>query len=249
LEYETVLVSTEAEMILDSTEINRTRTGWAYQAIKQAILSLKLEPGSLLLEDKLAEQLNISKTPVRQALQQLEGDGLVTRIPYKGTYVTQVTEQDIREIVELKAELEAMAGRLALPSLTPSDLTKAECFLRASDVALMEGDLAQASEQGKLFHRFIFEHGSNQRLLEMLNMLDDHMQRLRLMAARTNERMKKSNHEHHLILDAIRRGKIQDVEDAFHVHLFSFRDDLLDQVSHAHEHSAAHQFEAVGLAR
>ncbi|HZQ06753.1 MAG TPA: GntR family transcriptional regulator [Anaerolineae bacterium] len=236
-------------MILDSTDINRTRTGWAYQAIRQAILSLKLEPGSLLLEDKLAEQLNISKTPVRQALQQLEGEGLVTRIPYKGTYVTQVTEQDIREIVELKAELEAMAGRLALPALTASDLIKAASFLAASDAALLAGDLTQASEQGKLFHRFIFEHASNQRLLDMLNLLDGHMQRLRLMAARTNERMEKSNHEHHLILDAIRRGEIDGVEAAFHQHLFSFRDDLLEQVSHAHEHSAAHPFEVVELAR
>ena len=101
----------------------------AYAAIKEAILSLKLQPGTLLVETELARQLGISKTPVRDALQELEREGLVTRILFKGTYVTEVSARDAEEIFQLRAVLEGLAARLATPRLTPEDLARARQLL------------------------------------------------------------------------------------------------------------------------
>ncbi|MBI4757519.1 MAG: GntR family transcriptional regulator, partial [Chloroflexi bacterium] len=87
----------------------------AYAAIKDAILSLQLKPGEPLVETELAEQLGISKTPVRDALQHLERGGFVTRVLFKGTYVTEVTLKDLKEVFQLRAVLEGLAARLAAP--------------------------------------------------------------------------------------------------------------------------------------
>lgn len=208
-----------------------TRTEWeAYAAIKEAILSLKLEPGTPLLEDELVEQLNISKTPVRSALMHLERDGLVVRAPYKGTYVSEITAKDIREIVQLKAVLEGFAGRLATGTLTPDDLDQAERILDAADKALLAGNLTESSDLGTHFHEFIFERVSNQRLKSMLEMFQDQTRRLRLMATRTTGRTEKSAAEHRRILAALRQGDPDKVEAAFREHLHSFLDDVVSDL-------------------
>ena len=102
----------------DAFKFSRMRTGSTltervYSSVKEAILSLNLKPGSPLVEDELAGQLGTSKTPVRDALLALERDGLVTKIPYKGTYVSELTEDDAVEIFQLRSALEGLASRLA----------------------------------------------------------------------------------------------------------------------------------------
>ena len=90
----------------------------AYHRIKAAILNLELKPGDPLVEGELAERLGISKTPVRDALTELRREGLVTKIPYSGTCVSEITQQDIRDIIQIRGVLEALAARLATPLLT-----------------------------------------------------------------------------------------------------------------------------------
>ncbi|RIK34323.1 MAG: hypothetical protein DCC52_00995 [Chloroflexi bacterium] len=94
----------------------------AYQRIKDAILNLQLKPGAPLVEADLAEQLGVSKTPVRDALLELRREGLVTKIPYSGTFVSEITGKDIREIIQIRAVLEGLAARLATPHLSDAAL-------------------------------------------------------------------------------------------------------------------------------
>ncbi len=195
---------------------NQTRTERAYSAIKEAILSLKLKPGTLLLEDEVAEQLRISKTPVRDAIQELEHDGLVARIPYKGTYVTDISEHDAQESNEIKATLEGPAGRLVVDMFTSEELDQAELFLDAADAALTAGDLSEAAEQGFKFHEFILDRAPNKRLLTIMGVLDTQMHRALLsFAIRTSERLTKSSAEHRHILAALRQGDPDQVDWPF----------------------------------
>lgn len=212
---------------LKPVDASYTLTGRAYAAIKQAILSLSLEPGTPLVEDELAVQLRISKTPVRDALLALERDGLVVRIPYKGTYVTEVTDQDAREIFELRAVLEGLAGRLATPSFTSDELDQAEAFLNAYDEALATGSLAEAITQGERFHSFVLDRASNQRLVGFLRTLDDQLHLLRILSSRSVERLNKSASEHRKILSALRQGAPELVEAALRDHHHSVLNDLL----------------------
>ena len=213
--------------ILQPLKHTTSRTRQAYDAIKAAILSAELEPGTLLLEDDLAKQLKISKTPVRDALQELERDGLVKRIPYRGTYVTEIDEADLREILEIKAVLEGLGGRLATELMTPEELDKAAEILDAAEAAIEAGDLSRADDYGQEFHDLILNFSPNPRLLRFLARLDDQMHRLRLQSTRTAGRTQLSLHEHREILEFIRQGEPAKVESSLRDHLRSVLNSLV----------------------
>src|SRR5574342_40362 len=160
--------------MLPNISIGLTLTERVYTTIKAAILELKLMPESPLVEDDLARQLGTSKTPVRDALLALERDGLVTKIPYKGTYVSEVSVRDATEIFELRAVLEGLATRLAALSFSAADAAQAEQLLDAADEARARGDRDMASRYGAQFHKVILHRADNQRLPLIRENLEKH---------------------------------------------------------------------------
>jgi DNA-binding GntR family transcriptional regulator len=201
----------------------------AYNVIKSAILSLKLKPGDPLVESDLAQQLGISKTPVRDALLELEREGFVTKILFKGTYVSEVTLKDVREVFQVRAVLEGLAARLAVPFLSANELEAAEKIIAAAEAALAEGDIVLCSEHGKRFHRLIINKADNQRLQTIILNLDDHLQRFRLLSDQINGRLNKSLKEHRKILQALRGREPIAAEEAVRGHLFSVLQDLSEE--------------------
>lgn len=193
----------------------------AYEVIKDAILTLRLEPGAPLVESDLATTLGISKTPVRDALQALEREGFVARVPFKGTYVTEVTVKDIAEVFQLRAVLEGLAARLAAQALTSEELDQLAQDLDAAEVALEQGDLILCSEKGRNLHRAIIDRASNQRLGVIIHNLDDHVQRFRVMSDQIGGRLDISCQEHRRILHALHERDSDAAEEAIRDHLFS----------------------------
>jgi DNA-binding GntR family transcriptional regulator len=193
----------------------------AYLAIKRAILTLRLKPGEALVENDLANQLGISKTPVRTALHELEREGLVTKVLYKGTYVTEVTLRDVREIFQLRAVLEGLAARLATPLLEESDLARAKELLIYMERALEKGDRPLASQYGAQFHYLILQSADNERLQLIWHNLDDHTQRFRLMSDQISGRLEKSVGEHKWILEALEQRDPDLAEERIKAHLHS----------------------------
>jgi DNA-binding GntR family transcriptional regulator len=198
----------------------------AYAAIKEAILSLKLEPGMPVVEHDLAQQLGISKTPVRDALLELEHEGFVARIQFKGTYVTDVTMSDMAEIFQLRAVLEGLAARLAAPLLSAEELERIEAGLTAAEAALVEGDLALCSEMGQCIHNTIIDKAGNQRLTSITHNLDDHVRRFRVLSDRISGRLSKSVKEHRRVQAALCQRDPVAAEQAMRDHLFSVLQDL-----------------------
>ncbi|MFN2226931.1 MAG: GntR family transcriptional regulator [Anaerolineae bacterium] len=198
----------------------------AYRAIKQAILTLSLEPGTALVESDLAAQLGISKTPVRDALQELEREGFVTRVAFKGTYVTDLTARDVSEIFQLRAVLEGLAARLATPAFTGEELAQLTRNLDDAEAALAAGDLALCSEKSRLLHQAIIDRADNERLRQIIGNLDDHVQRLRIMSDRITGRLGISLQEHRRILEALRGRNPAAAEGAIRDHLLSVLQDL-----------------------
>ena len=210
----------------DQFQLNPVRTGMTltervYTTIKEAILDLKLQPGSPLVEDELARQLGTSKTPVRDALFTLERDGLVTKIPYKGTYVSEVSLRDATEIFELRAVLEGLAGRLAADAFGPAELAEAERLLQAADAARVQGNREAASQFGAQFHWLILEQAENRRLKPILAKLEEQLRRLRRLSDLRQGRLEKSAREHRAILTALSAGDPPAVEAAMRHHLQS----------------------------
>jgi DNA-binding GntR family transcriptional regulator len=211
---------------LERVDILPSLKDQAYEAIKDAILSLKLEPGMPLVEKDLARHLGISRTPVRDALQELEREGFVARLSFKGTYVTEVTMQDTTEIFQLRAVLEGLAARVAAPHFSPSELDTIDGYLAAAEAALVQGDLALCSERGQKLHEAIISKAENQRLTAILHNLDDHLRRLRILSDRISGRLNTSVVEHRAVLDALRQRDPVAAEQAMRTHLFSVLQDL-----------------------
>jgi DNA-binding GntR family transcriptional regulator len=215
----------------DHFQLNPVRTGMTltervYTTIKEAILDLQLQPGSPLVEDELARQLGTSKTPVRDALFTLERDGLVTKIPYKGTYVSEISLKDATEIFELRAVLEGLAARLATGGFEPDDFAEAERLLDASDEARDRGDREAASQFGAQFHGLILQQAENLRLKPILAKLEEQLRRLRRLSDLRRGRLEKSSREHRNILEALRAGDPAAAEQAMRSHLQSVVSDF-----------------------
>jgi DNA-binding GntR family transcriptional regulator len=211
---------------LNPVGTGQTLTDRVYLGIKYAILELKFRPGSALVEDDLASQLGTSKTPVRDALLALERDGLVTKIPYKGTYVSEVSMKDAIEIFELRAVLEGLAARLAASVITPAQLAQAVKLLDAADEALGHGDTEAASECGARFHKLLYNLADNGRLKPILEKLEEQLMRLRRMSDQVQGRLEKSSREHRQILAALHSGNPLQAETAMRFHLESVKSDF-----------------------
>jgi DNA-binding GntR family transcriptional regulator len=203
----------------------------AYEAIREAIVSLELAPGDALVEDELAARLGISKTPVRQALAQLEHEGLVVRIPYKATYVAEIDPDGARDLIELRSVLEAVVTRSAIAHLDAEHLAGAEELLDAYDEATAAGRLAEAHELGERFHDLILGRGSNRYARVLLDSLTAQVRRLRAVGGVHPERAMQTGAEHRAILEAIRAGDPEAVERAVRRH----HDTFVSHVEHSRQ--------------
>lgn len=192
---------------------------FAYDSIKKAILEFHFKPGDALVEADLSKQLNISKTPVRDALTRLEREGLVTKVAYTGTYVGEITAQGVMEVFEIRAVLEGLAARQAAVNFTSADLTQAEELLSRQAGLLARGELTGASEVNRQFHALILQRSNNQHLRSMLANLDDHIQRYRVLSKAQRGTQSASVQEHQSVLDAIRAGDAAGAETAMKTHL------------------------------
>ena len=198
----------------------------AYDIIKDAILTLKFQPNQSLSHRDLAAQLQISETPIRDALQDLEREGFVTRIPHKGTFVTSIDPQDIAETFQIRASLEELAVRLATPHLDQAALLEGEKLLQAAQIALEAGDRERCSQLGAQFHQTFIQRANNRRLIRILRNLDDHLTRFRRISDSIAGRLEKSQLEHRQILDAACRGDAVAAGKAMSAHLQSVLADI-----------------------
>ena len=206
----------------------------AYTMIKDAILSLRLEPGVQIVETELAEHLGISKTPVRAALKQLEGEGFVTRIPYKGTFVADAGAGYAEEVLQIRAALEGLAAKLAPSRLSQEQLAEVDKWLARSEAAFDRGHLSESSMMGRRVHDAVIENCGNSRLILMIRNLDDHMQRIRSMSDCLLRRLDKSAREHRAILAAIEERDASQAEQALRSHIFRVLRDLGEDLSQKH---------------
>ncbi|MCP4361127.1 MAG: GntR family transcriptional regulator [Chloroflexi bacterium] len=212
----------------DLLPINKPKSlkGIAYSIIKDAILTLKFRPGQALSHRQLAAQLEISETPIRDALQDLEREGFVVRIPHKGTFVTEIDRVDIEETFQIRAELEALAVRLATPHLTEDDFDEMNSLLAQANDVLAQGNHEQCSLLGAQFHQCFIQKADNQRLAAILNNFDDHLRRFRHISDLISGRLEKSQGEHQKVFEAATRGDAEQAGKAMRDHQLSVLQDI-----------------------
>src|SRR5262244_3771229 len=141
----------------------RKVTDWVYEELKLAIVDLRLAPGEPLREATLAEQLGVSKTPIRQALTMLEQEGLVETMSFKGAVVAGYSKQDLLEIYELRELLENAAARAAAASMSDEDRSRLDRITQESRKLRSSGDAAGLAALVSEFDDVLFEQVHNTR--------------------------------------------------------------------------------------
>jgi DNA-binding GntR family transcriptional regulator len=179
---------------------------WAYDTIKEEILDLRLKPGEQLHIDELAERMEISRTPIREALLRLQGDGLVTAVSRVGFFVTEITRRDLEELFEVRALLEGYAVRQAAKLLTEAELRDLDQLIEASREAVEAGDLARFLEKEISLHSLLTERSENRHLVSMMESVQDLTTRERMLSLQSIENVQESLEEHTRIVAALHEG-------------------------------------------
>lgn len=186
---------------------DRSLRGRVFRKLREDILSGKYKEHEELREISIGEELGVSRTPVREALRQLELEGLVTIIPNKGAYVTGITPKDVHDIYTIRSMLEGLCARWATRHITDKQIEELEEIILLSEFHLKkEGNekAKQVSDLDGKFHKVLYE-ASNSRILEhVLSDFHKYVQIARTMSVGAKDRAEKSIAEHRGILDAIK---------------------------------------------
>jgi len=192
-------------------------------AIRNQILSGELRPGQRLREEELAALLGISRPPLREALRLLQREGLVTATARKGASVTPLTEQDAWEIATLRASLEHLAMRLAIPVRQPARLAACHASLEKMAAAARKKDRAALTNASFDFHVSVVALAGHRRLTETYQSLSLQMHLCMAMNVRARERrlgesLRDNVARHRVLLREIEQGNVEKVMEAFRSH-------------------------------
>ncbi|MGQ9629245.1 MAG: GntR family transcriptional regulator [bacterium] len=179
-----------------------------YEILKDRIIRGELEHGTRLIEEDIAREFGVSRTPVREAINRLKASGLVNALPRRSVYVAKLTPQDITDISDLREVLERFAAELALPNWGEEDTRNLNEIAERCLSALAEGDIALCFELDSQFHQYIAKRSGNRYLLSVLEGLDDYIQFARWLGCDRKEIIEKSLLEHRKIVSALSKQNV-----------------------------------------
>jgi DNA-binding GntR family transcriptional regulator len=177
--------------------------------IKDSIVSGRLKPGERVPESEIAENLGISRTPIREAFRQLESEGFITVTPRKGAVVSAITDRDVREFYEIKSLLEGYAAKTACTKMTKSEIKRLEALNASMVKCEGKGDFKAFFRYDNDFHATFLKACGNDKLLAMVHGLVQQFERFRMTALSIPGRMEVSLKQHADIIEAF---KVPDAE-------------------------------------
>lgn len=174
-----------------------------FEHLREAIISGQLRPGERLMELQLAEEMGVSRTPVREAIRKLELEGLAVMVARRGAYVSDLSIRDIAETFEIRGALESLAAGLATERITPDELEQLERTLVQIGESIEQNDLNAVVRLDEEFHAIMYHASRNQRLTQIVSNLREHITRFRLSSLAIPGRFRSVFQEHKNIVEAI----------------------------------------------
>jgi len=191
----------------------------AYDKLKTLIITGALEPGALHNEKRLAEALGVSRTPVREALLELSREGMVAFVPGKGVEICKLTEQQVREVFEIRRIIEGYIIKKIATRLTDADVAEIDKNICNQEKMLSIPDRPAFIEYDKQFHLYLASKIGNKQIESILDNLRDQMHLMGIRAIEDDSRMKKVIDEHRAIFSGLKEKNPQKAFDALINHL------------------------------
>lgn len=206
----------------------------AYEALRQQILSLELEPGSLIDERQLIERLDIGRTPVREAIQRLTYEGMIIHNPRRGSWVSPLSLTEFQAMVEARRMLELECARHAAVRITPDQMEELRNEVRKSGSAISSSDVNTLISIDQQFHLGIARAACNRYLVKLTQQLHHELTRYWYVSAIRVGRLDVVEQHHHVILDAIGTGDPETAARELDEHVTLFQERLSKLVSGSH---------------
>ena len=187
--------------------------------IRQAIIDGTFSPGERLMEIQLADEMGVSRTPVREAIRKLELEGLVLMIPRKGAEVAEITEKNMRDVLEVRKALEELAVQLACEKITAEEIEEMKKAAEEFRMILKNKDITEIAEADVRFHDIIYMATDNQKLILLLNNLREQMYRYRVEYLKREEAHPQLIAEHAEIIEYISKGEKKAATDVMCKHI------------------------------
>jgi DNA-binding GntR family transcriptional regulator len=181
--------------------------------LKNDIIEGRLKQGEKLIESSLCNKLNVSRTPLREAIRGLEMEGLVKSIPNRGSFVVELTNQDINEIFDIRALLEGEASKISIPYLAGVDFEKLESIQEDLKKALSTKNIDAFERYNIEFHKCFHDKCPNQRLISYIDDVNKYNRMLRLKALGVPGRAEDIIKEHEEIIVNAKKGDKHKVEE------------------------------------
>lgn len=203
---------------MDIQHLFETKSDYIYKQIKQNILKGVWKQGQNIIISKVAEELNISTIPVREALKRLEMEGLVDITPHKGARVTTFDSDRIKEVLSIRAVLEGYAARTAIPFIDDKKMAELKQMAEKMEHYAKVGDDGSFSNANKEFHRYLYKQSPFSLLYDMIFKLWDGGNWSKSVFAFKPDRMYESVIEHYKILEAIEEKDGEKAERLIRMH-------------------------------
>ena len=197
------------------------------ESLRNAIRTGKLEPGERLMEVQLAEELGISRTPIREAIRKLEQEGYVIMLPRRGTYVSSVTVHDVQEIFEIRTALESLSCGLAARRIESEELEKLQKLLQLIEGYIEDNDIDNIVKTDIEFHGLLYQVSRNERLGVVINNLKEQLARFRKLSMSYPGRLEETLEEHREMVEAIANGSVTAAREAAERHMERAEETLL----------------------
>ena len=218
--------SEKVELSLDMSSCKPLRE-IVFETIRNAIVNGDLKPGQRLMEVQLAEQLGVSRTPVRESIRKLELEGLVKMVPRKGAYVTPMSLEDLKDMMQIRRALESLSAELAAKNATAEQIERLKETNKKFEEPACSNDEMGIINHDIEFHETIYEATGNKRLRQMINSLREQMQRVRVEYVHHVEDKSCLTGQHQRIIDNIEKHQPEEAFAAATEHIKQAEHDMV----------------------
>lgn len=195
-----------------------------YEELRMLIMTGQIKPGTRMMEIELAESMGVSRTPVREAIRQLEKDNLVTIEPRRGAYVSDISAVDLEDMLIVREPLEGLATYLAAQNMTAEELAELEKVNEAYGNAVVEKDTEKMIQADTKFHNLITQGSRNQYLINILLELQEQVLRFRYIYFKSMKRAEDVINEHRIILECLKNGNSEEARSYNVEHIRKLRE-------------------------